>query len=176
MSTTDYNSNDRLVLQLVAQQQQLQQMNEGVNLILGQLHSSPNQPNLAPQLDQLNQQLAALNDTMSRMQKDWARREPRETLDAVQERLRKVEERSESTRETLKGQQDLLQEYLSAKVLGIQYGSIAILASLLSVMGVYLMPGGLRQAHDQLSALRNENRLLAERLIRIEKHLGITNK
>lgn len=174
--TTDYNSNDRLVLQLVAQQQQLQQMNEGVNLIVGQLQQQPNQPNLTPQLDQLNQQLAAQNDTMSRMQKDWAQRDPRETLDAVQERLSKLEERSESSRETLKGQHALLQEYLSTKVLGIQYGSIAILASLLSVMGVYLMPGGLRQAHDQLSALRNENRLLAERLIRIEKHLGITNK
>jgi paraquat-inducible protein B len=176
MSTTDYNSNDRLVLQLSAQQQQLQQMNESVSLLLERLHEQPTQPNLTPQLDQLNQNLAALNDTMSSMQKEWARRDPRESLDAVKERLSKLEERSESTRTTLKEQRDLLKEHLSAKMLGIQYGSIAVLSSLLTVMAVNWMPVGLQQTQAQLNALRYENQLLTARLIRMEKHLGVPTK
>jgi hypothetical protein len=174
--STDNNSSDRIVLQLVAQQQQLQQVHESMSLILERLHQQPAQPHLGPQLDQLTNHLTALNDTMSFMQKDWAQRDPQETLDSIKERLSKLETRSEKTHATVEDQSALVRDHLSMKVLGFQYFSIAVLSSLLTAMCLYLMPEGLRQTHTQLNALRYENQLLTARLIRMEKHLGVSTK
>jgi hypothetical protein len=173
MDTTNYNSNDHLTLQLAAQQQQIQRMNESLSLMLECLQKQTKQPNLSPQLAQINNHLGNLNHTMSNMQKDWALRDPQTTLIAVEERLKNLDARSESTRKLLIQQRDTTREHRSTKSLSIRYGSVAVLSSLITAIAVSFMPGGLQNTQNQLLAIRYENQLLKGRLIRMEKHLGV---